>query len=112
MRQPFVVQKPHLVGNTFLRIPIGNYIHHYLVCHRFGSYPCYNLASPANDMGKFHRTARPAAAVVCESVSHSFRIDASKNSNWSSFQPDSFWRYTEEATFVVSFSTRKSNSSQ
>ena len=85
----FFRKETHLSRNIFLRIPIGNYIHHYSGCRRFGSYPCYTVARLPNDMDIVHRTARKKFSVASESACHSFHNDGSKNSKHSSFQPDS-----------------------
>ena len=85
----FFRKETHLSRNMFLRIPIGNYIRHYSGCRRYGSYPCYTVASPPNEMDIVHRTARKKFSVACDFACHSFHNDGSKNSTHSSFQPDS-----------------------
>ena len=85
----FFRKETHLSGNMFLRIPIGNYIRHYSGCRRYGSYPCYTVASPPNNMDIVHRTARKKFSVACDFACHSFHNDGSKYSKHSSFQPDS-----------------------
>ena len=92
----------------FLRIPIGNYIHHYSGCRRFGRYPCYTLASLSNYMDTLHRIPRKKFSVACEFVCHSFHNDGSKNSKYSSSQPDSLLDCMEvevevEVVFFVVF---------
>lgn len=108
----FFIQKTHLARNKSLRTPLYSYIRRYSACRRFGSCLCYTLVSLACDTDKFHRTARPATAAAFESVSRSFRIDVSKNSNQSSFRLDSLRRYKEVETSVASVASRKSNLSQ
>ena len=107
----FFRKETHLSRNMFLRIPIGNYIRHYSGCRRYGSYPCYTIASLPNDMDIVHRTARKKFSVDCDFACHSFHNDGSKNSKHSRFPPDSLLDCMEVG-FLVFASTRKSDWSQ
>ena len=109
----FFRKETHLSRNMFLRIPIGNYIRHYSGCRRYGSYPCYTVASPPNNMDIVHRTARKKFSVACDFACHSFHNDGSKNSKHSSFQPDSLPdSMVVGFVFFVFVSTKRSDWSQ
>ena len=102
MHKHFLVWTHH-IHNTSHGILLYSYIRYCAECHRFGSCLCYTLAFHWSCKDNCHRKMQPVSVAAFVSVCRSFRTDANKNSNLSSFPLDSLQRCREVETFFAVF---------